>query len=178
MQTRAPLMMAGLNPITFGRQARVTARIWVSPAMQIISQPMCDEFVEKWQEFADLFIEKREFLHNEWQKEALKLQLLKVLKSANITNPEEVKAKAMELGLGFMIPALMSETGVVDDDDDDDDDDIVLEMNEMMATSQDDNEQVRDGVESGNNNDSNHNHNRNRSNHNDKHEMEDDQDED
>ena len=175
MQTRAPLMMAGLNPITFGRQARVTARIWVSPAMQIISQPMCDEFVEKWQEFADLFIEKREFLHNEWQKEALKLQLLKVLKAANITNPEEVKAKAMELGLGFMIPALMSETGVVDDDDDDD---IVLEMNEMMATSQDNNEQVRDGVESGNNNDSNHNHNRNRSNHNDKHEMEYDQDED
>ena len=167
-------MIAGLNPITYGRQAQVKAKIWMSPTMMMVAPELCKDMVNNWEGVAEAFISKRETVHNQYMEEALKLQLLEVLKAADITNKDQVREKALELGLGFMVPAL-SENGVQfgNDDGDENDNEVFREIEEeMMETAQarDDDGQDSDG------NNSNHNHNRSRNvrNNEDKHENDED----
>ena len=171
-------MIAGLNPVSYGRNSSVTAKIWMSNCMMYISKSQCQKIVKIWDEIAEGFINKREQIHNEWTAEKLKLQMLEILKTAEIGNKDEVKTKALSLGLGFVIPALMEhgiEFGNDDDneggdelgndkfendDENDDDDDVLDQIESMTGTPQGGNVQLINDIYINNHN-NNHNHNHN-----------------
>jgi len=115
----------------------VTAKIWMSPVMQLCSLPDCHGIVEKFGNVTKKFFEKREDIHNNFDQMFWQLQVAQTLQLANITNKEAVKEKAKELGLGFMAQML-------DDNDVDDTADVTTADVDMMVDQASDDENSND----------------------------------